>query len=330
MDLFICNNFFNRPLDVALVIEPVANERGWFQWDDGPEKKTRETAGFLLMTSRYRKSELNYFTNLYNNDSQVGSDPRYSHPSFSQSTLGASEEMVHIHDSRRPIIDVAIVAMLCMQFLLTGLIAWRMVSPETFVDSKNDKAAIKQTVRQKTYEEVLGAIVAKDANEKGALQKFADIAEKNEKLNHDLEGQLARAILATKERDYYSTKLNKEAEKTKELGGKLTKANSDLDEYEAKIELMKKDLDYDPDNLGFFEKWRTALLSLGGLVLALAGICAGFLIGNRQGNQEYGYEDEDNYDSQRENATPASKKETVRVEDDEAEVKISEGTEEQS
>jgi len=127
MDLFICNNFFNRPLDV----DP---------------QQTRETPGFLLMTSRYRKNELNYFTNLYSADSQVGADPRYAQPSFSQSgfsqtgLLGA-EEVVHIHDNRRPVFDFAILAMIFMQFVLTGLIAWRMVAPESFVDNKAEPSA---------------------------------------------------------------------------------------------------------------------------------------------------------------------------------------------
>ena len=32
MDLFICDHFFNRPLDVALVIDPRRGDRCWFQW----------------------------------------------------------------------------------------------------------------------------------------------------------------------------------------------------------------------------------------------------------------------------------------------------------
>lgn len=330
MDLFICNNFFNRQLDVALVVEPVANERGWFQWDDGPEKKTRETAGFLLMTSRYRKSELNYFTNLYNNDSQVGSDPRYSQPAFSQSAMGEPEEMVHIHDSRRPIFDVAIMAMLFMQFLLTALIAWRMVAPEVFADTKKDDATVAEKIRLKTYEEVLGAMVAKETNQSGALQKFAELAETNEKLNHDLEGQLARAILATKERDNLSGKLNKAAKKSKELSSEMAKANDQLKAAASEVESLKKELDYDPDNPGFFQKWKTVLMSFGGIALALAGILAGFVLGNRRNDQEYGYDDEDNYDSRGDLSTHSNERQVERVEDDDVDVKISDSPEEPS
>ena len=47
MDLFICNNFFNRPLDVALVIDPCNDDRGWFQWNE--EGQTEQTGGFLSL-----------------------------------------------------------------------------------------------------------------------------------------------------------------------------------------------------------------------------------------------------------------------------------------
>ena len=43
MDLFICNHFFNRTLDVALVIDPCRQERGWFYWADKflPQKTSK-------------------------------------------------------------------------------------------------------------------------------------------------------------------------------------------------------------------------------------------------------------------------------------------------
>jgi len=34
MDLFICEHFFNKPLDVAYVVDPCRQERGMFQWAD--------------------------------------------------------------------------------------------------------------------------------------------------------------------------------------------------------------------------------------------------------------------------------------------------------
>lgn len=56
MDDFIHRNFFGRPLDVALVIDPCQDQRGWFQWDG--QGRTRLCGGYLLFTSRLRALEL--------------------------------------------------------------------------------------------------------------------------------------------------------------------------------------------------------------------------------------------------------------------------------
>lgn len=58
MDLFICDHFFNRPLDVALVLDPCRGEVGFFQWTADPRERTRRTGGFQLFGSRLRQSEL--------------------------------------------------------------------------------------------------------------------------------------------------------------------------------------------------------------------------------------------------------------------------------
>jgi len=57
MDDFICRNFFGRPLDVAMVIDPRQGTRGWFQWNDS-NSETRQCAGYFLFSSRHRAVEL--------------------------------------------------------------------------------------------------------------------------------------------------------------------------------------------------------------------------------------------------------------------------------
>lgn len=56
MDDFIHRNFFGRPLDVALVMDPCQDQRGWFQWDG--KGRTRLCGGYFLFTSRLRALEL--------------------------------------------------------------------------------------------------------------------------------------------------------------------------------------------------------------------------------------------------------------------------------
>lgn len=62
MDLFICENFFNQPLDIAYVIDPCRHDRGMFQWTDAAspdnDRSVRRTAGYYLFSSRFRKTDL--------------------------------------------------------------------------------------------------------------------------------------------------------------------------------------------------------------------------------------------------------------------------------
>ncbi len=125
MDLFICNNFFNRPLDVALVIDPCNDDRGWFQWTQSSPTKTSRTGGFYLITGRYRQQELNHFARIYNREPIMNQDPRYASDVFA----GATQPVVNLMDNRRPIFDFAIVAMLLTQFLLFGIVSWKLLTP---------------------------------------------------------------------------------------------------------------------------------------------------------------------------------------------------------
>jgi hypothetical protein len=58
MDLFICEHFFNKPLDVAIVLDPIREERGIFHWEQSPERQMSQAAGFYLTSSRLTQAEL--------------------------------------------------------------------------------------------------------------------------------------------------------------------------------------------------------------------------------------------------------------------------------
>ena len=79
MDLFICEHFFNRPLDVALVIDPCRDERGLFQWSDDQPRRVRQTSGFYLVASRFRESGAGGMQHLIG-----GENSRVSRPPLAQ------------------------------------------------------------------------------------------------------------------------------------------------------------------------------------------------------------------------------------------------------
>jgi proteasome lid subunit RPN8/RPN11 len=313
MDLFICNNFFNRPLDVALVIDPCAGQRGWFQWDNRNSRKTQETSGFMLMTNRFRQNELNYFLRLYDNQQQTVFDPRYSQASFSQSGFPeAEQEMVHITDNRRPIIDLAILAMLFLQFLLAGLIAWRMTAPPGIAGNELTQriAAIEQRLeeridterrssREQTYSEILETIVANDTNQNGLVEKFAQLADENQSLGQNLAGQVARAELAILQRDTVENKFNTEAARSADLAKQLASAKAIIREADEKYQQLEMQLadnhasKTSSDNKSLLGNWNWLAYSGGGLLLTLLGAFGGYLIaGNWRNDVDDGTDSE--------------------------------------
>lgn len=312
MDLFICNNFFNRPLDVALVIDPCAGQRGWFQWDRQHSRKTRETSGFMLTTNRFRQNELNYFLRLFSDDRQSVADPRYSQPSFSQSGFPeAEQEMVHITDNRRPIIDLAIIAMLFLQFLVAGLIAWRMTLPQGVADNETTarltaietqlqdrNSTERRSSREQAYSEILESIVSRETSQIGLVEKYARLAEENQSLNQNLEGQLSRAQLAILQRNELEEKLNSEVNRSTDLGRQLSSAKEIIQETDEKYQSLKLQLSSNPeaamtgDEAGMFGNLGWLVYTGCGMLLTLLGAFFGYLYAVN-GRRDLGQDDPD-------------------------------------
>lgn len=126
MDMFICNNFFNRPLDVALVIDPCRDDRGMFQWvSTETGQQIRETDGFFLTSSHFREAELVAFSQYLQGDN-MSHDPRYSSPAGS-----SGPPVVHIHDQRNQGQGATSVlaAALMLQFVFMVFLAWKLLAP---------------------------------------------------------------------------------------------------------------------------------------------------------------------------------------------------------
>ena len=126
MDMFICDNFFNRPLDLALVIDPCRDDRGMFQWTGNPRDRIRRSGGFVLISSRFRREELEFHAAQLEGRIEMSSDPRTRGFSAMQHT---PPTVVNIADTKSPWQGIAVLGMLSTQFLLLALIAWRILLP---------------------------------------------------------------------------------------------------------------------------------------------------------------------------------------------------------
>lgn len=123
MDMFICDNFFNKFLDMALVIDPCRDDRGMFQWTGDPAKRIRRTGGFYLISSRFRADELELVAEQLSGD---GDDMAVTRTR----TIGGgnSPTVVQVPD-RQSWQGTAVIGMLTMQFLLVLLVAVKVLFP---------------------------------------------------------------------------------------------------------------------------------------------------------------------------------------------------------
>ena len=180
MDLFICNNFFNRPLDVALVIDPCKQERGWFHWTEDAPPKKRQTRGFILTTNRLRHAELDQYAKFYNKEPVVNQDPRYS----LQSTDSPPIVMM---ENRRTISEISIVGILMMQLIFVCLFAYthwsdnltsnvdQLSVTDTVVDNSLTNADAQLSAKENAYREILTAIVSHETGYPQLVDRYAEL-----------------------------------------------------------------------------------------------------------------------------------------------------------
>lgn len=126
MDMFICDNFFNKSLDVAYVIDPCRGDRAMFQWTGDASQRVRRTSGFFVTASRFRAEELEYYV-----AELSGTMPATTTQRSASGSYGAP--VVHLHQPQSapqpPWQAAAILGGLALQFLLVALIAWKTLVP---------------------------------------------------------------------------------------------------------------------------------------------------------------------------------------------------------
>ena len=314
MDLFICNNFFSRPLDVALVIDPRKQTRGWFQWTDDSATETRQCAGFYLMTNRHRENELEYFRDLYNGEASM-SDPRYSQ--IAQNSGGGSAPVINVSDNRNPMFDLALMGMLAMQFILLALIAWRMMAPPAVAESAGD---LEQAVEirnlnqdKKELQGLLIDLVDPESENKEKLNKlfsqFEESQTENRRLVAGYEAQLVQTEKIINDNAVIKENLDAAQASRKALSKDYDETVATLKEKMARIEELEAGSENEPDSkdpkdkdseeagglkFEFGNNWWWALL---GCLLASIGSVAGTLFYMRR-QQAEGYDEEEEFENE--------------------------------
>jgi proteasome lid subunit RPN8/RPN11 len=253
MDLFICNHFFDRQLDVALVIDPCADDRGWFQWTDENPRVTRQTGGFFVTTGRYRQRELEHFVRIYNKEPVMTHDPRYA-GNWAGTDTGGNQPMVSLMDSRKPFFEIAILSMLLMQFVLLTALAWRMLTPLDATEGAVENSQVVmlqqklldlesaqlQRTRDAAYREVLQSIVGAQTGENDLVENFADLKTSHQQVHANLIAQMALAEKLNREKDLANRELETKSVAVDDLSRQLVATRDMLSTAKLEIAELSK------------------------------------------------------------------------------------------
>ncbi len=226
MDLFICNNFFNRPLDVALVIDPCNDDRGWFQWDG--DHQTQRTGGFYLTSIRYREQELNQFASIYNHEPPMNSDPRYSGYHITDSSTQGTTM-----DIRKPWFDLLMVSMLLTQLFFMGFMLMQLggfgddVEREAANNSAPTEAVASNALENRSLKMALSALASSTGQEQVAEQ-MVNLETDRQQLSASLDGQLARIELLSRENATLSSENVVQGKQVKALAAEVTNLRDKL------------------------------------------------------------------------------------------------------
>lgn len=230
MDMFICDNFFNRPLDVALVIDPCRDDRGMFQWTGDPSERVRRTSGFYLVSSRFRHEELEEVAEQLSGGDEMAITRM-------RSSGGSAPTVVQVPD-RQSWQSTAVMGMLTMQFLLVLLVAVKLLFPTVQIGDDKLKnleervaslsLAERDRLRAEAQDEVLDDLMKRMGAGNNAFSDAVDA-------KADLEQMRATALGQT----YRVRALEAELGREKEAKKKSIKAYESLTKENKKIRLQR-------------------------------------------------------------------------------------------
>jgi hypothetical protein len=307
MDMFICDHFFNRPLDVALVIDPCRDERGFFQWTGDPGQRVRETAGFYLVASRHRRGELERYA------AQLEGKSPMTHDVYSGGTGLPAAYPVHVTnvpDPRSIWFAVGVMGMLTVQLLVLVLFAWKlMLAQPDAVAGRQPAAAVSAAASQEDIEyqlqsqrveaqrQLLDRVI--EALDDGAPKNLVLLLENQrreiEQLQADVRAYRALESRVNDELQTLGRKLDEAAKleaslrsQVRTLDQALTSAKSRQREFEERIDALQNDLKLATASPADAQGHQTAIWSaswwiwVGGATLVLAMLLAAYALAARR------------------------------------------------
>ena len=214
MDTFICDHFFNKPLDVALVVDP-ASSNGPFS--SGRPRVTGGPAPRAASTSQARVSvcqNSRFYAAQLEGKLPMPNDPRYSGlPGVYPPTV------VQVGESKQTWLAVAVLGLLTMQFLVLALIAWRILMPDGAAAAA--RPATNGRGRELAAQRaVLDRVIGKlDVAPDGIVQDLEQERQKNEELQSSNLGLLAQVREMTRTQQQIEDQLAVPVARERETAG---------------------------------------------------------------------------------------------------------------
>jgi proteasome lid subunit RPN8/RPN11 len=279
MDLFICNHFFSRPLDVALVIDPLRDELGWFAWSDDPDKRSqRRLSRFGLFGHRHRREELELVVQRYNESETMPTDPRLR---ISSSAPASAVTIVE----RQSALAMWIVmgALVLGQLTLAASLVWRGDrGPQALAPTATDATQLDLIVRERQAQartemlrELLVATVEKSPESVGMVDRLTLLNENNQALRSNVEGQAALNRELQQQLGQSNEQLDRLSAVHRQLNEKLERTESQISDLRAQVKSAETNADGSAGTT--LATW--VLVAMGAAIAflaAAAGIVAGF------------------------------------------------------
>lgn len=260
MDMFICNGFFNGPLDVALVVDPCQQERGWFHWtqQDGQTVK-RQTDGFYLFGSRFRKTELELTAAamLTREDSSMVTSQRLP------PTTGTAP-VVHIHQPDQKWMGLAVLCVVLSQTVLVGLVAVTLLG------------GYRSSAPDRAYQSVVAKLLPDNVDEVEFQERFDRLVE-NQETVEDYEARLASMSIGVQQMNDNQEKLLTELEKERARNTALMKETT---QFKSEVDELRSYKDATQKTIAEAEKadlirWWSNWVNLAVVAVVLVGIFFG-------------------------------------------------------